>query len=73
MTPTIEPVGLGMDPMAGARGSSIWRDALGNVLRQRSAIVGLFLLAILVLTAIFAPLIAPQDPVISLRDLGETN
>jgi peptide/nickel transport system permease protein len=69
----IEPAGLGMDPMAAPRGSSIWRDAVGNVLRQRSALVGLFLLTILVLTAVFAPLIAPFDPIVSLRDVGETN
>jgi ABC-type dipeptide/oligopeptide/nickel transport system permease subunit len=62
-----------MDPMAGGRGSSIWRDTLGNLLRQRSAVVGLILLTILVLTAVFAPLIAPQDPIMSLRDLGEVN
>ena len=73
MSAAIEPVGLGVDPMASPRGSSIWRDALGNVLRQRSAVVGLFLLTILVLTAVFAPLIAPFDPIVSLRDVGEAN
>jgi ABC-type dipeptide/oligopeptide/nickel transport system permease subunit len=35
--------------------------------------VGLTILAILFLTAIFAPLIATHDPIISLRDVGETN
>ncbi|HUP55228.1 MAG TPA: ABC transporter permease [Methylomirabilota bacterium] len=54
-------------------GSSLRRDTLRNILRQRSAIVGLTILAILFLTAIFAPLIATHDPIISLRDLGETN
>jgi peptide/nickel transport system permease protein len=73
MSAVIEPVGVGVDPMAAPRGSSIWRDAVGNVLRQRSAVVGLFLLTILVLTAVFAPLIAPFDPIVSLRDVGETN
>ena len=54
-------------------GSSLRRDTVRNILRQRSAIVGLIILAILFLTAIFAPLIATHDPIVSLRDLGETN
>jgi ABC-type dipeptide/oligopeptide/nickel transport system permease subunit len=54
-------------------GSSLRRDTIRNILRQRSAIVGLVILAILFLTAIFAPLIATHDPILSLRDLGETN
>jgi ABC-type dipeptide/oligopeptide/nickel transport system permease subunit len=54
-------------------GSSLRRDTIRNILRQRSAIVGLLILAILFLTAIFAPLIATHDPILSLRDLGETN
>jgi peptide/nickel transport system permease protein len=53
--------------------SSLRKDTLRNILRQRSAIVGLIILAILFLTAIFAPLIATHDPIVSLRDLGETN
>ena len=58
-------------PMSG--GSSLRRDTIRNILRQRSAIVGLVILAILFLTAIFAPLIATHDPILSLRDVGETN
>jgi peptide/nickel transport system permease protein len=54
-------------------GSSLRRDTIRNILRQRSAVVGLVILAILFLTAIFAPLIATHDPIVSLRDLGETN
>jgi peptide/nickel transport system permease protein len=42
--------------------SSILRDTLRNVLRQRSAIVGLTLLGLLVFTAIFADIIASRDP-----------
>jgi peptide/nickel transport system permease protein len=44
------------------RPGNLWRDTARGILRQRSARVGLFLLAILVVTAIFAPLIAPYDP-----------
>jgi ABC-type dipeptide/oligopeptide/nickel transport system permease subunit len=54
-------------------GGSLRRDTLRNILRQRSAIVGLIILAVLFLTAVFAPLIATHDPITSLRDLGETN
>ena len=53
---------LAADPLAAARPSNLWRDTLGNVLRQRSAIVGLVILVFLVLVAIFAPLIATHDP-----------
>ena len=42
--------------------ASLWRDTLGGVLRQRSAVVGLVILAILVFVAVFAPLIATHDP-----------
>ena len=54
-------------------GSSLRRDTIRNILRQRSAIVGLLILAVLFLTAILAPVIATHDPITSLRDLGETN
>jgi peptide/nickel transport system permease protein len=39
------------------------RIALRRFLRQRSAIVGLTILSFLVILAIFAPLIAPYDPI----------
>jgi ABC-type dipeptide/oligopeptide/nickel transport system permease subunit len=42
--------------------TSIWRDTVRNLLRQRSAVVGLVLLGFLVFVAVFAPLIAPFDP-----------
>jgi peptide/nickel transport system permease protein len=48
---------------APAPAASLWRDALGNLLRNRSAQIGLAMLGILVLVAILAPLIAPFDPV----------
>jgi peptide/nickel transport system permease protein len=49
-------------PEIAARPTSLWRDTLGNVLRQRSAIVGITLLTILILTAILAPFIQTHDP-----------
>ncbi len=48
--------------LAQRRPASLWRDTLRVILRQRSAVVGLVLLAILVFAAIFADVIAPYDP-----------
>ena len=42
--------------------NSLWRLTLRRVLRQRSAIVGMVILGILLLIAIFAPYLAPYDP-----------
>jgi peptide/nickel transport system permease protein len=44
------------------RANSLWRLMLRRVLRQRSAIIGMVILAFLVVVAIFAPVIAPYDP-----------
>lgn len=54
------------DPLARTRPSGLWRDTLGNVLHQRSAVVGLLILGLLVFTAIFAQQIATHDPTNSL-------
>jgi peptide/nickel transport system permease protein len=43
--------------------ASLWRMALRRLFRRRSSIIGMTVLSILVLTAIFAPLIAPYDPI----------
>jgi ABC-type dipeptide/oligopeptide/nickel transport system permease subunit len=48
-----------------------WRETLRNVLSQRSAQVGIVLLAFLVLTAVFADVIAPYDPLDNLNGPGE--
>jgi peptide/nickel transport system permease protein len=50
------------DPLAGQKPTSLWRDTLRNVLRQRSAIVGLTFLCFLVAVAFLAPVIATHDP-----------
>jgi ABC-type dipeptide/oligopeptide/nickel transport system permease subunit len=42
--------------------ANLWRDTVGNILRQRSAVVGITILTILILAAIFAPLIATHNP-----------
>ena len=53
---------LFVDTIAATRPANIWRDTLGSVLRQRSAVVGLVILLFLVGVAILAPLIATHDP-----------
>jgi peptide/nickel transport system permease protein len=52
------------------RPTNIWRDTLGYILRQRSAQVGLVFLSILVLVAVFAPLLAPYEPNEQLYAIG---
>ena len=47
---------------------SMWQTTLHRIIRRRSAMAGLIILGILVLTAILAPLIAPYDPTISMLD-----
>jgi ABC-type dipeptide/oligopeptide/nickel transport system permease subunit len=44
------------------RGSSLWVDVLRNIVHRRSAIVGGAMLFCLIVTAVFAPLIATHDP-----------
>ena len=46
-------------------------DALTNLLRNRSAIVGFIILGSLFLVAVLAPVLAPYDPTHSLLDQGE--
>jgi oligopeptide transport system permease protein len=41
---------------------SLWRDALYRLVRNRAALVGLFVIGFVALVAILAPLIAPYDP-----------
>lgn len=44
------------------KANSLWRLTLRRIFRQRSAIVGLTILVMLTLVAVFAELIAPYDP-----------
>jgi peptide/nickel transport system permease protein len=41
----------------------LWRQAIRAFFRQRSAVIGLVILCLLLILAIFAPIIAPYDPV----------
>jgi peptide/nickel transport system permease protein len=62
MTATAEPLGSAGEALATGRTPSLWRDAVGNLARQRSAIVGLAILLFLAFVALFAELIAPYGP-----------
>jgi ABC-type dipeptide/oligopeptide/nickel transport system permease subunit len=44
------------------RANSLWRLTLRRIMRQRSAVIGSIILLLLILVAIFAPVIAPYDP-----------
>ncbi len=58
--PLAVPGGVIAEPARRSRG--LWGDALRELVRKRSAVVGLVLLAVLVFVALFAPLIAPYEP-----------
>ena len=65
---------VGTETNAGQRqrkGSSLWHDAMRYLFRQRSAILGMIILGIMLLLAIFAPLIATHDPTLSMLDVPE--
>ena len=49
-------------PLVARRSRGFWRDALGRLLRNRPALVGLMLIGLFAGVAVFAPLIAPYDP-----------
>ena len=66
--PPITPQGVELVPVLRSRG--LWRDALRSTLRVRSAQVGAVLLTLLVVLAVFAPLIAPYGPTEVLLDTG---
>jgi len=63
MTAAIPPaLGLAEDKLQTARPASIWRDTLGNLVRQRNAVFGGAILGFFVLVAIFADQIATHGP-----------
>ena len=56
------------------RANTLWRLTLRRLFRQKSAVVGLILLGLLLFSAIFAPLIAPYDPeqpLIGIENVGK--
>jgi peptide/nickel transport system permease protein len=59
-----------LDALTASPASSLRRDTIRNVLRQRTAVVGLTIMILLVLVAVFADVIAPFEPNVSMLDLG---
>jgi peptide/nickel transport system permease protein len=52
---------LAREELARARPANLWRDTLANLLRQRSAVIGLALIGLLVLVAAFADVLSTHD------------
>ncbi len=63
---TAEPVARQGHPHEQRQSEGVWRDALKNLLRNRSAIVGMIIIALLLLMAAFAPQLAQYDPLQSM-------
>ena len=59
-----------VDPLAASRPAGLWRDTLGNIVRQRNARIGLSILGLLVFAAVFADLLSAYDPDKVLFDQG---
>ena len=62
MATTTKPIKLEKSVSQQARSSSLWREAFGNITRQRSAVIGIVVIGLLLFTAVFAPIIATHDP-----------
>jgi len=50
--------------------TSLWRDTLGQILRQRSAIIGLIILGVILLAALLADVLTPYGPTDQLFDVA---
>ena len=70
LEPPITPQGIQLGPVLRSRG--LWRDAWRATLRSNSARVGLGLLLLLLILAVFAPVIAPYGPNEVLLSTGVT-
>ncbi len=60
---------LQREPVSNLSARTPLQDTLRRLRRHRSAQVGAVVLGILILVAIFAPVLAPYDPVLPLRDV----
>ncbi|MDC3412277.1 ABC transporter permease [Aquibacillus sp. 3ASR75-11] len=61
--PHISPPQLEVSkPKAHPKSSSLWLDALSRLVKSKTSFIGLCLILLLILTAIFAPVIATYDP-----------
>jgi peptide/nickel transport system permease protein len=52
---------LAREELARVRPANLWRDTLANLLRQRSAVIGLVLIGMLVLVAALADVLSTHD------------
>lgn len=71
---TTETASIASLPQKDYRSNSLWRLTLRRIFRQRNAIAGMIILGFLVLVAIFAPVIAPYDPIevlIGVENVGQ--
>jgi ABC-type dipeptide/oligopeptide/nickel transport system permease subunit len=66
MTSTSTPASLTGNQEQDYRSNSLWRLTVRRLFKQRSAQFGLTILGFIVLVALFAPVIAPYDPIDSL-------
>ncbi len=58
-----------LKPIADTRASrGLWRDAFNRLLRNRPALLGLFLIAVFVAAALLAPVIAHEGPLAIFKD-----
>ena len=55
-------IALSQQLEAPIKGSSLWSDAGRRLLRNRAALVGMFLVVAFIFVAVFAPLISPYSP-----------
>jgi peptide/nickel transport system permease protein len=58
--------GLALTPelaRTGRASAGLWRDAARRLLRDRAAVAGLVIIAILIVVAVIGPLLAPYDPI----------
>ncbi|MBC8171106.1 MAG: ABC transporter permease [Anaerolineae bacterium] len=60
------PISLSQTNTQGAQHRALWRDSVTRLLHNRSAMVGLIIIIVLVLAAIFANVIATHDPLLSM-------
>lgn len=61
-TSLAEPATLDANLEKDYRANSLWRLTLRRILKQRSAVIGLWILGFILLVAIFADVLAPYDP-----------
>jgi oligopeptide transport system permease protein len=73
MTVEAKPISGGVAKLddAGAKGRSLWADALARLFRNKAAVAGLIIIILNLLMATFAPWIAPRDA--SLQVLEDNN